>query len=145
MNFKQTQSSLLICIAILGFVGLGTAVFLFNQKHEGLIDVDADHVIDAVSLYMAFEEDEGNANKRYLGKIIEVEGKISSIERPSETSVNILMEARENAFGGINCSFTEENLNQISSLRKGDKIKIRGECAGFLMDVSLVRCVWVSS
>jgi len=133
-----------IILGILVFVGLAGAMIglnMFTQTHEGLEHLKADHEIDAAKLFTAFEENETQANELYLGKIIEVQGRISSIEVPSEGTANIVLEASEDSFGGINCSFTEIDAKQVSTFEKGQNLRIRGECSGFLMDVTLVRCV----
>ena len=45
---------------------------------------------------------------------------------------------------GVACNF---NLGQIndSDLNKGDHVIIKGECAGMLSDVVLIRCVIVNN
>jgi len=115
----------------------------FNKTHEDLLQISPDHKLTASALFDTFSEDESRANELYLGQIIEIEGKIVSIETPSEGIANLLIGAGENSMGGIICSFSDLKADLLTSFKKTQKIKIRGSCSGFLMDVNLVRCIVV--
>ncbi|HEY4154582.1 MAG TPA: hypothetical protein VGM24_04125, partial [Puia sp.] len=78
------------------------------------------------------------ANKKFLGKVIEVTGSISGIQKDTGNA-GILMDAT--AMGGVNCGFSKTALPGLQLLKTGDTIRIKGRCTGFLMDVNLVDCV----
>lgn len=145
MNIKHPRSLFLILIILLGSIGAGVGFNMYNQTHEGLKDVEPDFRLDPITLYSAFEGNERKANEHYLGKVIEIEGAIGTIEFPANGPTNIVIKTLEDSFGGINCSFTELDSSRLRTLKQGDLVKLRGECSGYLMDVNLVRCVLIFS
>jgi hypothetical protein len=56
-----------------------------------------------------------------------------------DSTVNIFL-AVGNDMGGINCSFKN---NDVPSSVKGQEIKVKGRCTGFLIDVNLVDVVLI--
>ena len=79
----------------------------------------------------AFRENEAAANARYLGKVIEVSGKVREVQRANR-AITIQLD-------GVSCSFLPAAKPKLPST--GEMIHIKGKCAGSLMDVSLVDCV----
>ena len=96
---------LIITIAILLAGGVG--FYFFNKKVGGLEKEKADYTIAATMLYNAFETQETEANKKYLDKILLVEGKVEKVETDKEYS-NIILKADDALAGGINCSFNHQ-------------------------------------
>ncbi len=89
-------------------------------------------------LYSEFQKAENLANQKWVGKVIEVTGRIASVaDAGNYVSVNL----RATAEGGINCSIMKKDLNPGDKLLIGDSIDIKGKCTGFLMDVNLVDCI----
>lgn len=124
---------LIIIIATLVVGGVG--LYLFNKKVGGLEKVKADYTIAATMIYNAFETQETEANKKYLDKILIVEGRVEKVEIDKEYS-SIILKADSALGGGINCSFN----HQVEGVSKGDVISIKGRCQGYLMDVVLTNC-----
>lgn len=91
--------------------------------------------LPAEQLYSEYSNNESVASKKYNDKIVEVTGVVKEIQA-TEHGTNILLAA--DAMGGVNCSF-EKTLKQRPAA--GNRIKVKGRCAGFLMDVSLVDAV----
>lgn len=117
---------------------IAMGLYLYYKPHASVAHATADVVIDAATLFREFQENEVNANKKYLDKIIEVKGAVSDIQQTPTTS-SIQLHSGD-AGGGINCSLSNsEGHIQIPS--KGTLITVKGKCAGFLMDVNLVDCV----
>jgi DNA/RNA endonuclease YhcR with UshA esterase domain len=99
--------------------------------------------ITAVEFYGQYEQSETLANAKYINKVIEVTGTIAAIQT-SDKSCSILLDA-EQPTGAVNCVFSNEGKNRIMSLKKGQKMTVKGKCSGFLMDVNLVDCVMVNN
>ncbi len=123
-------------IVLLCFIGWG--FYLYNKPHANTANQKADFIISTVDLYTAFQKDETTANKKFLGKVIEVKGSVYAVQTGTKNT-NILMDASE--MGGVNCSFSNEEPHSLQSLKKGNIITVKGRCTGFLMDVNLVDCV----
>ena len=132
---------IIIILFIAGIVGASIAYYQFNREHGSNADRKSDFKLSAQELYMSFAEDESKANEIYLGKLIEVEGKVIHSEAISDTETNLILEVEGEMFG-ISCQIAND---EIASLDLSDKIvKIKGECSGYLNDVVLIRCVLVN-
>jgi hypothetical protein len=127
----------LITGAILLLLIITWGLYQFNRPHTGTEGQHADYSLTAAELFDSFQKDEAAANKKYLGKVIEIRGMISSIQS-SANNLSILIEASPT--GGVNCSCSNNGAGPFQNLKKGDTIAIKGRCTGFLMDVNLVDC-----
>ena len=112
-----------------------SGIIQFSQKVESLKDINPDFSMTANELFDAFDKDENSASLKYNNKIIEVRGEIDRIKITDSLS-NIVLSAENALAGGINCSF----LEGVGQAQKGDEIKIKGKCQGFLLDVILNNC-----
>ncbi|HSZ84501.1 MAG TPA: hypothetical protein VK787_00635 [Puia sp.] len=124
---------ILLCIAI-------WAVYEYKKPHTGAGSKTTDVQTDAVSLYNDFTKNEAAANTRYLDKIIEVTGTVDAVQN-SNGALVVMLNANQ-MMGEINCKMFD---SADSSFKKGDKIIIKGKCAGFLSDVNLVDCVLIKN
>ena len=110
---------------------------LYMKPHQSAASEDATISIDADSLFRQYQRDEQGTDHRYLGKVIEVKGKIAEIQHNGGSEIWIL--AGQPGGGGINCQlFAAEKDPQH---RLGDMVSVKGRCTGFLMDVNLADCV----
>lgn len=119
---------------------------LYTDKVPSLTDVRADASTSAVELIRAFEKDSAAANKQYLGKILEVQGMVKSIDTASAT----LALGDTSSSSSVRCSMDSAFVKTISPLNQGSSITIKGACTGFMpdetglglgSDVVLNRCV----
>jgi hypothetical protein len=124
---------ILLCIAVWG-------VYEYKKPHTDAGNKTTDVQIDAVTLYNDFAKNETSANTKYLDKIIEVTGKVDDVQNTNGALV-ITLNA-DQMMGGISCKMFDSTNN---SLKKGDKIIIKGKCAGLLSDVNLVDCVLIKN
>lgn len=90
--------------------------------------------IGAARLYQEFAENEDSANKLYLGKVLEVDGIITDKEVDHQHVDIQIGGAGASAGGGINCAL---RFSKDSVVHLGDRIKVKGRCTGYLMDVNL--------
>ena len=88
-----------------------------------------------------FEDDESHANELYLGKILEVSGTVKEYVEKDGSSPQLLL-ATESMMGDVSCNFEEGSIDaSIAAALAGQKVSVKGECTGYLMDVVLERCV----
>ncbi|ANE49843.1 OB-fold protein [Flavisolibacter tropicus] len=128
----MSKKTIFLIVIIVCLIVAGWAYYLYQKPRAGVKGVDADYTIAAGSLYQAFVANEDSANKIYVDKVIQVEGKVQQVETTQE-GANVIL-ASNVPDGGINCTFSTKNeLPKV-----GDQVVIKGRCTGFLMDVSLV-------
>ncbi len=131
---KKILSILIALIILAGTVGL----YLYNKPVRSIRNKKADISISADSLFSAFEADENAANKTYLNKVIEVSGKIQSVD--SDTSgLAVTLQSASGMFGVI-CKM-ENSYQDPDAFTRGQSVQLKGICTGYLMDVVLVSCV----
>jgi hypothetical protein len=133
---------LIIVLAIAVVVGL-FAYYQFNKPHADIATAKPVASLTADELFSQFDSDEARANKNYSGKIIEVTGSVSSIEKGEKGDVNVLMLVEGQMFG-VAFNFDNEKTGP-GEFEEGKEFTIKGECAGMLSDVVLIRCIIVKS
>jgi hypothetical protein len=122
---------LLICLAAWGLYNL-------YKPHRNVEGEEAVATLTATSLYNEFVKNESDANQKWIGKVLEVNGIISSVTGSGNyVSLNLAAAAE----GGVNCSVLKKDLPADHKFNKGDSISIKGKCTGFLMDVNMVDCI----
>lgn len=84
-------------------------------------------------IYEAFVKNETQANQKYLGKILELEGKIldKAIDR-REAGVLHLSQGNKSE---VMVSLTTKETAKLANYSKGDMIKIKAKCNGFIQEV----------
>ena len=114
------------------------AYHLYVKPHESAADETTDFTISADSLYQQYRNDEHSADQKYLGKVVEVSGKLAEIQRSGNSEIWIL--SPQPGGGGINCQlFAGTKVDPEP--KSGDVVTVKGRCTGFLMDVNLADCV----
>lgn len=132
-----TGIAILIGILVVSFV----FIKMYNKPHTDVYKASPEYVLTAGEIISEFENDEQQANEKYLDKILQIEGVVSSISTYNGNSV-ITLEA-PGSIGAVICTMEPSQNKKILGLEKGKEINIRGICTGFLMDVMLVRAVIV--
>jgi hypothetical protein len=135
---KKSLKIALIVIGIMVFGGAVVGFYLYNLKPKDLGKAKPDFVLTSIELLKFFEENEAAAGARYINKILEVSGEISSVERGENNSMNIVLKTNSSS-SSIICTFP--SLSDPEKYKERSQITIRGECSGYLMDVLLNNCV----
>ncbi len=123
--------------------GGGFAYYLYNKPVADTENIDASFTITADELFQQFELNETEANSKYLGKIIEVNGKVREFSIGDSGELNLVLASHSDMFG-VNCGLSKDQDAKYKNYKVGDPIKIKGECSGISMDVVLTRCVIVN-
>ena len=135
---------IILIIVLVGILGVGGYIlYVFTKAPAEASNLKPDIIIDATKFFSTYEEDEEAANKVYLDKLIQVEGKVAEIFANNAGELNIILK-EEGGFAGVSCSFIPKEQEKLAKLIAGDHVKIKGFCTGMLMDVVLNRCVLVN-
>jgi len=121
----------MLCIAAYAF-------YLYNKPHTSVAAIAPAVTINASDLYSAFSQNEAEANKRFIDKVILVKGTISDVSH-TDSTLTVLLESN-NIAGGISCNILDKNTN-VAVLKSSQPVSIKGRCSGFLADVMLADCV----
>ena len=122
---------LLICLA-------GWGIYKIYKPHRNVEGEEAVATLTAINMYQEFSKNESGANQKWLGKVVEVSGRISSV---SNAGKYVSLNLAATADGGVNCSLLKNDLPADEKFNQGDSVTVKGKCTGFLMDVNLVDCI----
>jgi tRNA_anti-like len=128
-------------IGLLLFITAAWGIYIVYKPHHNVSSARSDATLDAESLYKDFQRDEPGADKKWIGKVIIVHGKISAVSESGQY-VSVLLQTSVD--GGINCSLLKTDVKNENKLVAGDSISIKGKCTGYLIDVNLVDCIVIT-
>jgi tRNA_anti-like len=137
---RKTISIFIIIIFIVAF-GIYAGIRMYNKPHINVAETAPDNSFLSQNLVAEFENNETQANSKYLEKVIKVSGEISELGTSNGTGTIVLKS--ENSISNVMCYLTAEETKKWSTLKKGENIAVKGICTGFLMDVVLINCVLV--
>ncbi|MBN9384530.1 MAG: hypothetical protein J0H74_27500 [Chitinophagaceae bacterium] len=130
-------------ILLLLLVLAGWGYYEYQRPHESAAGEAASITIDADALYTQYSNDEKDCDGKYLGKVLQVSGKLSEVQHSGQSEIWIISTGGGNTGGGINCQlFPGEKIPEPHP-KPGDNVTVKGRCTGFLMDVNLSDCIVV--
>lgn len=99
--------------------------YLETETFKSTSKLKADYVVTAKELIDEFEKDNPGVNSRYTGKILQVNGRITELEK-ADSIMNVKME--DMATGSyIIFAFEEKEQDRLAKLQPGDSISVKGE------------------
>jgi len=140
--FKNKRNLVILVVTL--FVAILVMVYnMYNKPHRNIHTEKAVITIKANDLFLTYEQNEIAANSKFLDKTIEVTGEISELNISAGENSMIVFKSEEDFFG-VSCSFNNELKAQLTKLNKGDFVKVKGICKGYLSDVVLINCIIVN-
>src|SRR5580658_4298721 len=125
-------------IVLLLLIAVAWAYHLYTKPHQSAAGETTDFTVSADSLYQQYQTNEHTADEKYLGKVIEVSGKLAEVQHSGNSEIWIL--SPQAGGGGINCQlFAGTKVDPEP--KNGAVVTVKGRCTGFLMDVNLADCV----
>ena len=109
-------------------IGGGIAYYLFTETFENTKKVKAAYTVSAVEFLKEFERNDSLANGTYRNQIVEVKGRVSSIEW-ADTSATLKIDAIGSGDYLI-FDFQQEDAAITKTLKPGDSVFIRAACSG---------------
>ena len=135
---KTSIKIALFVVFFIGLAGILAGLYMYNMKQKDMAKTKPDFVISATNLQKEFEDDETGASVKFVNKVVEVTGIISSVKPTENNGISVTLLTGSD-FSSVICTFTV--VKDAEMLKQGKEITIRGECSGFLMDVLLNNCV----
>jgi len=141
----------ILIVVLLGIIAAGAiAWYVFTLKYDNTKDVQADFTVDALSFINEFKTNEASANKKYVEKIIVVNGNISAVEA-ADSIMNVKMIDPSTGSYAI-FAFQQQDLAATKALKVGDQVSIKGSCSGGTFSsilevesISFKRCTLVNN
>jgi hypothetical protein len=136
------MKKILIYGLVLALIAASVGFYLYNKPHQNMNRAKSDLSLSATELFTDFENDEANANTKYLDKIVEVQGIVKEISTDETGTTSVTLESGSDMFGVI-CQMDNLTDHKRTAFQKGEEVTLKGICTGVLMDVVLVRCIEV--
>lgn len=130
----------LILLGIIG--GIAGYFFIYNKPHVNYEKAAAEHSLTGQQLFLQFRDSRAVAEQSYNGKVLEVEGLVSSVETPDSLTIVVFV-LDEGMFGeeGIRFTMLDAHSERARSLNPGEVVTIKGYCTGYNeTDVILEKC-----
>ncbi len=138
---KRKNLLIFITIILITSFGIYAGKRIYNKPHLNVAEKAPDNSLLSQNLITEFENNETQANAKYLEKIIKVSGEISELEIAKETRIIVLK--GQNSTSSVMCYLTAEENKKWATLKQGDAVSVKGICTGYLLDVVLINCVLV--
>jgi uncharacterized ion transporter superfamily protein YfcC len=123
---------IIILAMVLAVIAAG-AYFYVNRKTQSLNDSRADFEIKANKFLEEYNADQVLSDKKYLGKIIQVDGNLKDIERDNKGFLTFVI-GDSTSMSSIRCSIDTTTVIDESAYPIGSAVSIMGECTGFNAD-----------
>lgn len=136
------KKKILIAALVFLVVGGGVGYYFFNKKATKSVTAKADFELTSEALLNEYGTNEEASNKKYNGKILQLNGVIASfdtskVEKDGKTEERISVILAGNDDGGATFLFEPEFAKDLAGLKEGDKATLKGICTGYLGDVEL--------
>ncbi len=110
------------------------SVAVLNMPKADIHDTEVVASMTTEQLYNAFTSNETNANKKYLGKPVEVQGTIIDISKDEQGSNVLLLSTNAEPQVMVTLDKTQESIEKD---QLGKSVKVKAQCNGMLMEVIL--------
>ena len=135
---KKIILSILV-LALIGAAGTYYYAFVYSKNRKfDMVNAEGTS-IEAVTLVKAFQENETEANKNYLDKVLLISGTISATDQ-TQTGDRTLTLSSEDPFAGVMVTL---DSTEAATINMNDKVTVKGFCKGFLSDVVITSAIVV--
>jgi tRNA_anti-like len=119
-------------VLVLLMLGLITGYFVWrwaNKPNPNLKNTKPDFTLSSAALVKEFSENDSLAQRKYLGKVIEVSGMVKKIV-PSD-SATVINLGDTTSLSVVQCQVDSRNNEGAATVKEGDLVVIKGKLAGF--------------
>lgn len=125
------KKKILIAFGLIALSVIGYVAYLWFMPHRDIQATKADAEITASVLVDEFLTDAAAANAKYLdaegeSKVLIISGKVTKIDTDQLGQKVLLLKNSPSDKLGVSCTFTTETNSQVSGVKIGDQIKIKG-------------------
>jgi len=122
---------------ILAITGVITAAlvwkFYVNKPHDDIEKATPDYSMTTEEIWNQYNSNLKTADSIYTGKVIELSGNLSRIDKNDSMVSAIFVMAADPMFGDktISCQMYKKHNDEAASLKAGNSVKIKGFCTGY--------------
>ncbi len=138
--------------AVLSIGSIVLVIFLWRacestgpiSTESSVSDIQPELSVDADTLVTDYKANEVAADEKYKGKVIEVNGMISSIGKDITDAIYVTLQVGDPdipSFTSPQLFFSNEHENETAALVKGEPLRAKCLCEGKFMNILLKGCV----
>lgn len=125
------KKKIIIVVALIALSSLIYLAYLWFMPHRDVQSTKADAEVTATALVDEFLADADVANAKYLdtegeSKVLIISGEVTKIDTDQLGQKVLLLKSNPSDKLGVSCTFTAETNNQVSGVKIGNQIKIKG-------------------
>lgn len=113
-------------IAFSGFLFIEN--YLENETHKDTMEVKADFTITAPELIKEFITNDIASNKKYLNKVIVVDGNAAAVNVKSDSTSTVKIE--DNSGSYLIFAVEKSEYDKVKNIQPGDQVSLKGICSG---------------
>jgi hypothetical protein len=120
-------------------IGAAAAIYIYkeyNRKHKDTAKLKPAYTVTATGLVSEFESNEQASNKKYLDKVIRVDGMVKKLEQDDRGFYTIIL-GDTAAMSSVRCSIDSVHTREAAGIKQGMVIAVKGICTGFNADEML--------
>ena len=129
----RKQKIILLILFLLAAMGGWMGYKEYNRTNPDLATVKADNILSANELIQAYEKNDSSANKKYLGKILEITGTVKEVKKDEAGFYTIVLGSEGN-LSSVRCLLDSTHQDNAANITTGSSATIRGSCTGFNKD-----------
>jgi len=108
--------------------------YIMNETFSDTAGIKADNTVTATDLIHEFVANDSVANKKYIEKIIVVNGAASDVEIKGDSTINIKFVDSTGSY--IIFSLEKDQFENAKKFKPGDVVSLKGSCSGsFYSDI----------
>jgi tRNA_anti-like len=131
------MKKIIYAVIALALIGGAYGYYEWNRPVASNAEKTAEMTISASDLEAAYTANEADANTKYNDKLVQVSGIVSKIENEAgKTSIYL---NTNNPMAAVICELEKDS--DVSNIKDGDNVTIKGKPTGILSDVVMVQCV----
>lgn len=127
---KGLVKKIVLAVTALLLFGGGFAWYALTKGFDDTALVEADYTVNAIQFLGEFNSGgqlNTAANAKYTEKIIDVHGRVSSVEA-ADTTLNLKIQSDDGAY--IAFAFQQKDQAAVRGVKEGDSVSIKGSCNG---------------
>jgi Golgi nucleoside diphosphatase len=120
---KRKKILLLTLVPLFVFVLIFLWFFVYNKPHRNIEKAEPDFVMEAEEVIRLFEENDSSAQKKFLDKVVQFSGNVTSKES-ADTTVTIVFD-----LGGtyvITAQMLPKYKGDAEKLSSGSRVQVKG-------------------
>jgi hypothetical protein len=125
-----------IALILLVTGGIAAALvwkFYVNKSHDDIDNATPSFIISTEAIWKQYTENSRMADSLYTGKVVELSGKLSRIDKNDSLVSVVFVMAADSMFGDktISCQMYMKHNDEAAALSPGTQVKIKGYCTGY--------------